>query len=314
MQILSLPAMTSAATYPENGVWVLGFFDGVHRGHQALLQAANAIAASAHTFVGVWTFASLPKAEERLTDPMERAALLAAHGVQYMAIEAFADVSHLSGEDFFRHILVAKFSPCALVCGFNFRFGHHGSSGAEDLVRWGREDEIPVQVVEPYRYGDGEEAVSSTWIRTLIRQGDMALANRLLTRPYSIRGTVAHGKALGRKLGFPTANLRLPPKKCAPAAGVYACRVELPTGKERMGVCNIGYRPTVNSDRTDVTVETWLLDYAGDLYGKEIAVHLYQKLRDEQKFADLPSLRAQVMQDGEDVRQYFAKAGGCHEP
>lgn len=81
-----------------------------------------------------------------------------------------------------------------------------------------------------------------------------------------------------------------------------------------MGVCNIGYRPTVNSDRTDVTVETWLLDYTGDLYGKEIAVHLYQKLRDERKFADLPSLRAQVMQDGEDVRQYFAKAGGCHEP
>lgn len=316
MQILSLPAMTSAAIYPENGVWVLGFFDGVHLGHQALLQAARALAEVRHTFVGVWTFSSLPKAEQRLTDSMERAALLAEHGVQYIAIEKFADVQQLSGEAFFRDILLAKLSPCALVCGFNFRFGYRGACSCEDLVRWGQEVQLPVQVVEPYPCG--AVPVSSTEIRSCIREGDMERAAQLLTRPYSISGTVSHGKALGRKLGFPTANLRLPEKKCAPAPGVYASLVTLPGQERFLGVCNIGYRPTVNADKTDVTVETWLLDYSGDLYGKEITVALYKKLRDEKKFDSLTALRDQVMEDGKAVRMYFGEKmklnEDCHEP
>lgn len=316
MQILSLPAMTSVAAYPENGVWVLGFFDGVHLGHQALLHAAKELAKSADTFVGVWTFASLPKAEERLTDPMERAALLAEHGVQYIAIEKFADVRQLSGEAFFRDILWAKLSPCALVCGFNFRFGYRGSCSANDLVCWGSAEQIPVQVVEPFLYEDSP--VSSTEIRTCIREGNVEKAATLLTRPYSVSGKVSHGKALGRKLGFPTANLRLPEKKCAPSPGVYASLVTLPDRTRFMGVCNIGYRPTVNADKNDVTVETWLLDYVGDLYGKEITVSLYKKLRDERKFDSLTALRNQVMQDGEAVRSYFEERmkldENCHEP
>lgn len=316
MQILSLPAMTSTAHYPENGVWVLGFFDGVHLGHQALLKAARAVARERHTFVGVWTFASLPKAEQRLTDSMERAALLAEHGVQYIAIEKFANVQQLSGEAFFRDILLARLSPCALVCGFNFRFGYRGACSAEDLVRWGQEMQIPVQVVEPYLCG--EVPVSSTEIRTCIREGNVEKAAQLLTRPYSIGGTVSHGKALGRKLGFPTANLRLPEKKCAPAPGVYASLVTLPEQKRFMGVCNIGYRPTVNADKNDVTVETWLLDYSGDLYGKEITVALYKKLRDEKKFDSLTALRDQVMEDGQAVRTCFEEEmklnENCHEP
>lgn len=316
MQILSLPGMTSTAGYPKDGVWVLGFFDGVHLGHQALLTAAKKRAEVQQTFVGVWTFASLPKAEERLTDPMERASLLAEHGVQYIAIEKFADVQHLSGEAFFRDILLAKLSPCALVCGFNFRFGYRGESTAADLSAWGQAENIPVQVVEPYLYEDGP--VSSTEIRTCIRAGNVERAAQLLTRPYSVGGKVSHGKALGRKLSFPTANLRLPEKKCAPAPGVYASLVTLPDGKMRMGVCNIGYRPTVNADKNDVTVETWLLEYDGDLYGKEITVSLYRKLRDEKKFDSLTALRNQVMQDGEAVRAYFEKRmelnENCHEP
>lgn len=315
MQILSLPGMTSTAGYPKSGVWVLGFFDGVHRGHQALLHAAKALAEANHTFVGVWTFASLPKAEERLTDPMERAALLAEHGVQYISIEQFADVQHLSGEAFFRDILLAKLSPCALVCGFNFRFGYRGSCTAGDLVQLGA-DHLPVQVVEPCLYGDSP--VSSTEIRALIRSGAVEKAAELLTRPYSIGGKVSHGKALGRKLGFPTANLRLPEKKCVPASGVYASMVTLPDGEKRMGVCNIGYRPTVNADKNNVTVETWLLDYDGDLYGKEIHVSLYTMLRNEKRFESLAALRDQVMQDGEAVRTYFDKRmkqnENCHEP
>lgn len=316
MQILSLPGMTSTAGYPKDGVWVLGFFDGVHRGHQTLLKAAQKMAAVQKTFVGVWTFASLPKAEERLTDSMERASLLAEHGVQYIAIEKFADVQHMSGTEFFRNILMAKLSPCALVCGFNFRFGYRGENTAEDLLVWGQGENIPVQVVEPYLCGDSP--VSSTEIRTCIREGNVERAAQLLTRPYSVGGKVSHGKALGRKLGFPTANLRLPEKKCVPAPGVYASLVTLPGGERFMGVCNIGYRPTVNADKNDVTVETWLLDYDGDLYGKEITVSLYKKLRDERKFDNLIALRTQVMQDGEAVRMYFEERmkldGTCHEP
>lgn len=313
MQILSLPAMTNAASCPGGGVWVLGFFDGVHVGHQALLQAAKNIAAANDTFVGVWTFSSLPKAQVLLTDPMERTRLLATHGCQYLAMESFSAVSHLSGAEFCQDILYTCIRPMALVCGFNFRFGYRGSSTSDDLLKWGKEVGIPVQVIEPCCMEGITRPVSSTWIRSLVQNGDMELATKLLTRPYSITGIVCHGKALGRTLGFPTANLHLPEKKCAPARGVYASLVTFDE-QTYMGVCNIGYRPTVNCDRSDVTVETWLLDYEGDLYNKTITVSLCRKIREEKRFDALSALQEQVCRDGETVRKYFRKTGDTAEP
>ena len=305
MQILSLPAMTAADPVLHGGVWVLGFFDGVHAGHQALLSAAGKLAGDRP--VGVWTFASLPKADQLLTDSDERASLLAQYGVNMLAVEQFSAVSHLPGEVFFQDILLKQLSPSAIVCGFNFRFGHGGASCAADLEAWGRNNGITVQVVPPCTADS--EPVSSTRIRGLIREGEMEAAMTLLTRPYSITGAVEHGKALGRTLGFPTANIRLPAGKVAPPKGVYACLVRFPDDAGQMitkpGVCNIGSRPTVNGDSSDVTVETWIQNFTGDLYGKTLEVAFYKKLRREQQFAALEALTAQVRQDAEQVIAYF---------
>ena len=308
MQILSLPAMTPVVSCPGGGVWVLGFFDGVHSGHQTLLSAAGSLAEQTGGTVGVWTFDALPKAGELLTDAAERAKLLGEYGVQWLVTESFAAVSHLSGEAFFREVLLNRFAPSAIVCGFNFRFGANGACSAEDLVRWGKETGVTVHVETPCLRD--ARPVSSTWIRSLVREGDMETAAKLLTRPYSITGTVEHGKALGRKLGFPTANLRLPAKKVAPARGIYACKVRFTDSDgqpcTKMGVCNIGSRPTVNGDAEDVTVEPWILDFAGDLYGKTLEVAFDRKIRDEKRFDSLDALREQVYRDADAVRQYYS--------
>ena len=308
MQILTLPSMKTIASPPAGGVWVLGFFDGVHAGHQKLLSAAAALAKEKNAPVGVWTFSSLPKAKELLTDPAERASLLARYGADLLAAEDFEAVSHLSGEAFFREILLARFAPSAIVCGFNFRFGHRGQSAADDLVCWGTEAGVTVSVAEPFTWNG--QPVSSTRIRTLVRKGEMEAAAAMLTRPYSITGTVEHGKALGRKLGFPTANIRLPAGKVPPARGIYACRVRFTDEngvlQDKQGVCNIGSRPTVNGDTADVTVETWILEYAGDLYGRALEVSLHKKIRDERPFDTLEALAGQVKKDAETVRDWFA--------
>ncbi|MBQ8400905.1 MAG: riboflavin biosynthesis protein RibF [Clostridia bacterium] len=308
MQILTLPAMAPAVSCPGGGVWVLGFFDGVHMGHQTLLAAARSMAEQTGGDVGVWTFDALPKAKHLLTDPGQRAKLLGEYGVRWLVTEAFENVSEMSGEAFFREILLKQLAPSAIVCGFNFRFGYHGGSSAADLIRWGREAGIRVHAEEPCLYNG--RAVSSTWIRSLVAEGEMDTAAALLTRPYSITGTVEHGKALGRKLGFPTANLRLPVGKAAPARGIYTCTVRFTDAAGRMntkmGVCNIGSRPTVNGDSSDVTVETWILDFSGDLYGRTLEIAFYQKIRDEKRFDSLMDLQDQVQRDGETVRAYFA--------
>ena len=321
MQILSLPAMTPAVSCPGGGVWVLGFFDGVHSGHQALLAAAGSLAEQTAGAVGVWTFDALPKAGELLTDGTERAKLLGAYGVRWLVTESFGAVSHLSGEAFFRDVLLNRFAPSAIVCGFNFRFGANGACSAEDLVRWGKEAGVTVHVEMPCLRD--ARPVSSTWIRSLVRDGDMEKAAELLTRPYSIAGIVEHGKALGRKLGFPTANLRLPQRKTAPSRGIYACTVRFADASgqpvTKMGVCNIGSRPTVNGDAEDITVETWILDFTGDLYGKTLEIAFVKKIREEKRFDSLEALKAQVYRDADAVRQYFAGktesgkhgTGGC---
>ena len=314
MQTFSLPDMKPIPAVPRGGVWVLGFFDGVHAGHQKLLASAAELADRSGNpdGIGVWTFSALPKAKELLTAPEERSALLARYGVKWLTLASFPAVAHLSGEQFFREILLAGYAPSAIVCGFNFRFGHGGGSSAADLVRWGEESGVQVRIVPPYE--ENGRPVSSTWIRNLVREGDLSGARKLLTRPYSITGVVEHGKALGRKLGFPTANIRLPAGKVIPSAGVYACKAGF-TDKNgqswlKPGVCNIGFRPTVNGDREDVTVETWILDYAGDLYDLPMEIFLYKKLRDERRFDSLEELTARVLEDGAQVRAMFTETSG----
>lgn len=293
-------------TYSPGGVWVLGFFDGVHRGHRALINAAREMAGDG--YVGIWTFRTLPKAKELLTTPEEREALLRQAGADTVHFTDFETVHAMDGEAFFRDELCAKLRPAGLVCGFNFRFGYRGGAGADDLARWGREAGIPVRVL-PAMESD-ECVISSTWIRRLVAEGDVERAREMLTCPYTIRGVVEHGRHLGHTLGFPTVNLRLTPGKVAPKSGIYAARVRFPDGdtmRELPGVCNIGSRPTVNNDTGDVTVETYIIGCSADLYGARIAVSLYRYLRGEIRFPSLDALSRQIGHDAEETARYFAK-------
>lgn len=293
-------------TYSPGGVWVLGFFDGVHRGHRALINAAREMAGDG--YVGIWTFRTLPKAKELLTTPDEREALLRQAGADTVHFADFETVHAMDGEAFFRDELCAKLRPAGIVCGFNFRFGYRGQSGADALAEWGREAGIPVRVL-PAAESDGR-VISSTWIRQLAAEGDVERAAQLLTQPYTIRGVVEHGKHLGHTLGFPTVNLRLTPGKVAPKSGIYAARVRFPDGdtmRELPGVCNIGSRPTVNNDTGDVTVETYIIGCTADLYDARIAVSLYRYLRGEIRFPSLDALSRQIGHDAEETARYFAQ-------
>lgn len=293
-------------TYSPGGVWVLGFFDGVHRGHRALINAAREMAGDG--YVGIWTFRTLPKAKELLTTPDEREALLRQAGADTVHFADFETVHAMDGEAFFRDELCAKLRPAGLVCGFNFRFGYRGGAGADDLARWGREAGIPVRVL-PAMESD-ECVISSTWIRRLVAEGDVERAREMLTCPYTIRGVVEHGRHLGHTLGFPTVNLRLTPGKVAPKSGIYAARVRFPDGdtmRELPGVCNIGSRPTVNNDTGDVTVETYIIGCSAELYDARIAVSLYRYLRGEIRFPSLDALSRQIGHDAEETARYFAK-------
>jgi len=324
IQSLQTQKSVSPAFVPPGGVWVLGFFDGVHAGHKKLLERAAILHAQMKTQqgkdipLGVWTFASLPKASCLLTTSAERAALLMENGVTHLATEQFEAVSHMSGNSFFAEYLLPLVRPAALICGFNFCFGADRKSTASDLLVWGKECGVEVSVVQPCMQ-EGIP-VSSTWIRSLVQQGEMEKASALLTRPYAITGIVEHGKALGRALGFPTANIRLPEKKAVPAAGVYATKVCFRDhgGKNIWlpGVTNVGSRPTVNHDKKDVTIETWIPDYCGNLYEQELTVIFYKMIRKERCFASLRALREQVERDKEAVAAYWKQkdcSGGCQK-
>ncbi|MBQ7923602.1 MAG: riboflavin biosynthesis protein RibF [Clostridia bacterium] len=315
MQMISLK--NSAERVPKGAVWALGFFDGVHPGHRKLLNdaadAAGQLGGESPLPVAVWSFTSLPKADVLLTTREESAALLEECGVRWLVLADFAEVSHLDGEAFFREHLQNAFAPAAIVCGFNFRFGCGGRWTAADLAEMGKAAGVPVRIVDAY-VDDRGETVSSSRIRGLITAGNMEEAVSLLGGPYRISAPVEHGKQLGRTIGFPTINQRMPHGKAVPAHGIYICRVSFTDEngicRDYPGVCNIGSRPTVNSDTADITLETYILHFQGDLYDQNIRLSLYKRLRDEQKFPDVEALSRQIAADAEAAEAYFSNMEG----
>lgn len=315
MQIISLK--NSADTVPQGAVWVLGFFDGVHPGHKKLLReavcTAEALGGEKTLPVAVWSFTSLPKADVLLTTREESARILEDCGTQWLVLADFAEVSHLEGPAFFREHLRDTFSPAAIVCGFNFRFGCGGRWNAADLAEMGKDAGIAVKIVDACVDEEGE-TISSSRIRAQIQAGAMEKAVQLLGGPYRITAPVEHGKKLGRTIGFPTINQRMPKGKVVPAQGIYICRVSFRENDGTLydlpGVCNIGFRPTVNRDRADITLETYILGYHGDLYGKEVQLSLYKKHRDEQKFPDVEVLSRQIAADAAAAQAYFSDRKG----
>lgn len=289
----------------EKTIYALGFFDGIHLGHAALLAACRTLAAEQGCKAGVLTFSNHPDAVVRGTAPglvntiAERDRMLREQfGMDTVVSLPFdRKLMNCPWQDFFR-LLMDSYGAAGFVCGEDFRFGARGEGDGEKLCAASREAGIPCVVVPKVRV-DGV-TVSSTRIRNLIEMGMMADAVKLLGHPYILSGKVVPGYQLGRRMGFPTANLMLPKELAVPRFGVYACHCNV-EGKRYMAVTNIGTRPTVAG--IGITVEVWILDYSGDLYGKELQLELYRFLRPEIRFPNLEALQKAVTQDAQLTRE-----------
>lgn len=291
----------------DKKVIALGFFDGVHVGHQALLRECVRLAGVLDCQAAAITFDTHPealitgKAPGLLNTGPDRLRLLQRYGVQQVYTFDFnRETMRMSWQDFFKILL--DDGAAGLVCGNDFRFGHRGEGSAQKLSDACRDAGIPCVVV-PEQTVKGIR-ISSTHIRSLLERGEMESATHFLGHPHILTGTVVSGRRLGRTLGFPTANLTIPEGVIAPRYGVYACQVEL-NGVRYNAVANVGTRPTVSGRH--VTVEPWILDFEGDLYGREITLEFYRFLRPETRFDSLEDLRRQILADGEETRKFFEK-------
>ena len=286
-------------------IFALGFFDGVHLGHQALLKACRDLAEDMGCETAAITFENHPKSLFSGPIPListvsDRCQLLHLYGIYFVYVYPVRqDVMGKSWEAFLEELL--EEGAAGFVCGHDFRFGAGGRGDAELLRSFCKERDLPC-VVLPEQTLDGVR-ISSTYIRRQIETGDMATAVRFLGHPHLLTGTVVPGKQLGRRLGFPTANLHLPEGLTIPRFGVYACRCRV-DGRLYAAVTNVGTRPTVSG--SGITVEPWILDYEGDLYGREITLEFHRFLRGEEKFPSLEALREQILRDAVATRAELA--------
>ncbi len=283
-------------------VIALGFFDGVHTGHGALLHMAKRRAEECGAAPAAFTFDRAPKEfvtgvpVPLLTTVEERCRLIRAlYGIERIIVEPFdRAMMTMTWRDFLEKLLLARYHAVHLVAGHDYRFGYRNEGTPEILRDYCAAHGLGCDII-PKVEREGI-TVSSTYIRTLVEKGELARASEFLGHPYALVGQVCHGRGLGTKCLFPTANLSPQPPLITPASGVYAARVVLPDGRSFPGVTNVGVRPTVSADG-DVTVETHLADFSGDLYGQTIRVEFLARLRDEQRFADTRALRDQIARD-----------------
>ncbi len=293
----------------QKTIYALGFFDGVHLGHKALMAETRRLASEDHCRAGVVTFLNHPDAlvlgaaPGLISTPEDREAMLREDfSMEEVVSLPFDGKMRITPWQDFLSLLMEHYDAAGFVCGADFRFGARGTGTAALLEEFCRERGLISRVV-PEQTVDGIR-VSSTHIRTLVEAGDMAGALRFLGHPYRLTGTVAHGKRLGSRLGFPTANLAFPQGLAVPRFGVYACRAKA-EGVWHTAVTNLGTRPTVSGQ--GITVESWLLDYTGDLYGKSLTLDFYTFLRPEKTFPDLESLRREIHRNAAQARTFFQK-------
>ena len=295
-------------------VIALGFFDGVHLGHGALLRRAAEEAKKRGCESAVFTFDRPPKEVitgipcPLINSPEDRAELVKRlYGIDEMIMVPFDDEMRTTPWDrFVTDILVGRYGAVHLVAGHDHHFGHRNQGSPELLKEKCAELGLGCDII-PAVTLDGV-TVSSTHIRKLLEEGDVETARAFLGHPHVLTQTVGHGRQLGRTIGIPTANLVAPPHVLLPKRGVYAAKITLPDGRAFGGVTNVGVRPTVNNGQ-DVTVEPWILDFDGDLYGQAIRVEFYRRLRDERKFDSLAALRSQIETDAVKTREAYPEMG-----
>lgn len=291
---------------PENlprPVLTIGNFDGLHLGHQHLLDRVREEAKALGAPVWVYTFDPPPRVvlapqhrQPRICPWPEKVAMLGSAGVDVVVLERFTRAFAQHPADWFAdEIIGRRLRPRSVVVGYDFRFGRARSGTAEHLRR--RLPSLPVTQVEALELGG--EVVSSTRIRKLVGSGDVEAAARLMARPHRIRGVVIPGDQRGRTIGFPTANLELD-AELVPPEGVYAVRARVDAGDWRPAIANLGIRPTFDGGR--FLVEVHLFDFRGDLYGRQMDVAFVKRIRGEQRFSSPDALVAQIHADVEVAR------------
>ena len=292
-------------------VIALGFFDGVHNGHAALMRRTYEVAKEIGAVPSAFTFDPHPqnvifgKPTPLLTSPEDRADLMRKYyGIEDVIVEPFTvERMKQPWRDFVEQTLVRDLGAVHLVCGHDYHFGYKGEGNPNRLRELCAELGIGCDVIE--KVEQEGITVSSTYIRTLVAQGEIERANEFLGHPYTLSDHVSHGKKLGTTLGFPTVNLKLKEHVMAPAKGVYATKVILENGEVLPAVTNVGTRPTVD-DGDQLTIEGFILDFHGDLYGQKIQMEFYKYLREERKFPSFDALKAEIAHNVEQTREYFA--------
>ena len=291
----------------RGGVIAIGNFDGVHRGHRAVLDRALELAEARGVPALVLTFEPHPRSVFRPDTPVFRltpaplkARILEAIGFRSVIEYPFdREFSQRSADEFVQSILVDWLGASAVVTGFDFHFGKGREGGPAFLMAAGKRHGFDVTLVDAFR-DEGSDVVSSSRIRSLLCEGDVAGAAGLLGYRFTVESEVLGGQKLGRTLGYPTANMALAPETEL-KAGIYAVRFRRPDGSIHDGVASFGYRPTVTENGAAL-LETFLFDFSGDLYGEVCSVSFFGHLRDELKFDGLDPLVAQIRRDEEEAR------------
>lgn len=285
-------------------VIALGFFDGVHLGHGALLRRTTELAETYHAAPAVLTFDRNPgKDGKLLTSVSDRISLICRlYGIEDVIVLPFDEALRQTPWDAFLDQLVRTQDAVCFVCGWDYRFGSEAAGDPACLKRYCEEKHLGCEVIGRTEL-DGI-TVSSTYLRELIAQGDMERAAGFYGHPHTLTGEVVYGQQLGRTMGVPTANIAYEDSVLLPQNGVYAVKAVVDGIKYR-GVCNVGSRPTV--DGTKIVVEVWLPGQNLDLYGKHVRVEFYKKLRDERKFFSLQELQREIMKNALQAETFFSE-------
>lgn len=307
---LTYPASLEADMIPKT-VAALGFFDGIHQGHKAVIQEAIQIAKEQQKECAVITFHPHPSVVLKQSDETvkyittmeEKAVLLDEMGVDRLYIITFnQELSQLSPEAFIEHFIVALHID-HVVAGFDFSFGHKGQGNMQNIKSFGYND-FSTTIIDKVALQD--EKISSTNIRLALATGNVAEVKTLLGRPYEASGLVMDGDKRGRLLGFPTANIQVEDLKLLPKQGVYAVTI-IVEGVLYEGMANLGVKPTFVDGEITPTLEVFIFDFDKDIYGEQVTVYWHEHIREEKKFNGVDEIVTQLTADEKHIRAYFAE-------